>query len=407
MILSDTRVIAIAAALGLGIASALVAWVLRRARVPGGWTAAAMLGGVVVGLLAGPGVMGRVAPETHRALFVGGVKESRELEGLAASHEAERAALKSAGVTPEAIQEHASTQREELKWPRMALETAERVRSELLWWIGSLLAIVYCVIVLGPRVMPVRRVSSSARSGESERSRASAWRHAGVGLCGGVVCVLPPALALHLIGGVAVPPSVMFGVALGCCAVPLRGSRAIVLSASFGVAASAVLLMTAGVSTSLGLPAVCLAMLVALGPGRLPSESIGLLRIGLALVLPLVTALLTLGPDLRTLATDQAREFWTCLIVALLWSSDGRWGGYWLAWRLVGGHGSRSTAWRDATTITNAGAGVVQVLIAALLASTGEFSDSMIAGALLGGLIVEMTRGARRWVLPMLESPRG
>ena len=54
-----------------------------------------------------------------------------------------------------------------------------------------------------------------------------------------------------------------------------------------------------------------------------------------------------------------------------------------------------------------AGAGVVQVLIAALLASTGEFSDSMIAGALLGGLIVEMTRGARRWVLPMLESPRG
>src|SRR4051812_16613534 len=90
--------VSLATLLGLSV---LLTLGLRAVRLPGGRPAAAVLGGILAGLVLGPGVLGQLAPDWYEQTFVGGATERRALEELAA----ERRALVASDVSAEAVRE--------------------------------------------------------------------------------------------------------------------------------------------------------------------------------------------------------------------------------------------------------------------------------------------------------------
>lgn len=62
--------------LGLALVAMSIAWLLRRGGVPG----AAIVAGLLLGVLAGPDVLGRAAPEVHRHWFAGAAESRSRLE---------------------------------------------------------------------------------------------------------------------------------------------------------------------------------------------------------------------------------------------------------------------------------------------------------------------------------------
>ncbi len=67
---------------------------LRWTRCPG----FSVVGGVAAGLLLGPTILGRVAPDLHDAVFAGGVQEQLELRRIISRQGADRLAAEAAGV---------------------------------------------------------------------------------------------------------------------------------------------------------------------------------------------------------------------------------------------------------------------------------------------------------------------
>lgn len=59
---------------------------------------AAIMGGIAGGILLGPLVLGRVQPEIHERLFLGGIEEHRQLDHLLRLRGAEELAARAAGV---------------------------------------------------------------------------------------------------------------------------------------------------------------------------------------------------------------------------------------------------------------------------------------------------------------------
>lgn len=86
----------LAVSLAAAVAAA-VAWLLRGAGIAGGRPAAAVVGGVLAGVLLGPAVLGRAQPELHERLLRGGVAERIALERAIARHAADRIAAVAAG----------------------------------------------------------------------------------------------------------------------------------------------------------------------------------------------------------------------------------------------------------------------------------------------------------------------
>lgn len=78
------------------LAAAVVAWILRGAGIAGGRPAAAVVGGLIAGVLLGPAVLGQSAPRLHERLYVGGIPERHALESLLARQAADRLALQAA-----------------------------------------------------------------------------------------------------------------------------------------------------------------------------------------------------------------------------------------------------------------------------------------------------------------------
>ena len=86
-------------------ASALLAGVLRAARIPGGAMSAAIAGGLLAGLLLGPLVLGKVDPARHERWFVGGVEQRERLDELRRDFGADVTALSAVGAHADALAE--------------------------------------------------------------------------------------------------------------------------------------------------------------------------------------------------------------------------------------------------------------------------------------------------------------
>jgi hypothetical protein len=84
------------------------------------------LGALMVGVLLGPMVFGRIAPPLQRLIFRGGTDETMRLDRLTAEQDQQLAALKSSGVTETAIQEKQQEWTTKIHEARAAIDRAEQ-----------------------------------------------------------------------------------------------------------------------------------------------------------------------------------------------------------------------------------------------------------------------------------------
>ena len=102
------------------------------------------------------------------------------------------------------------------------------------------------------------------------------------------------------------------------------------------------------------------------------------------------------GLDPTTLVRE--RLFWTCGLVALFFASDGRWVAYRFALS-----GRTTRPWTHAGDMINAGAAVLALVIGWLLHLSGVLPDEMLAGLLIGVVVVDLLRHVRRHLGGMLD----
>ncbi|MCC5786615.1 MAG: hypothetical protein JJU33_07945 [Phycisphaerales bacterium] len=120
------------------VVAAVFGVLLRRAGLPGGRPASAIVGGAIAGVLLGPMVLGAAAPGLHTSMTVGGLQELRELETrrseMLAERDRELAVLRETDVSAVALDEHKAEFAElldaELRPFRQSLEEARQAHRE-------------------------------------------------------------------------------------------------------------------------------------------------------------------------------------------------------------------------------------------------------------------------------------
>jgi len=400
--MTDALTISILATLCLSLAAAIFTAMLRVGGIgqrsgagPGGCRGTAIVGGIVAGLLAGPGVLGQVSPEIHRRAFVGATEETGALSGLLVRQRADIAAMEHAGVTGVAINE-LFTQHEQERQPlERAIDAAKRDRRDLFDTIAACVAGV-CLLTAGvcaiPRGRGARRVCARAvRTHPSRLVLASgALLVCGVGV---------PGLLTYAFFARPVPYLIGFALIIGMFGIsgslPARARWIAGGAALLGWLAAGAIAPTP-VFASLSL-ALCAGLVIGL------VRSVRLRRSLLAATrwaaLPTLSAMLAVRVDVMALPAQGG--FWFLLIGALVWCSDGRWFAARMAVQVAG---VRENAWSRATVLVNTGAGTLTLVLALLLADAGIADEALIASALVGAAVVELFRGFRGFAGPILDS---
>ena len=108
------------------------------------------MGGVAAGLLLGPTILGRVAPDLHDAIFAGGLQEHRDLRLIASRQGADRLAAEAAGLAagpPAEIREEQAAARDRLRAAQWAHQRSQRI----------LVAVLVAVTLAGAAALAVPR----------------------------------------------------------------------------------------------------------------------------------------------------------------------------------------------------------------------------------------------------------
>lgn len=395
---------AIAVIVLLAAPAALLALALRRSQSPGGPLAAAIIAGIFVGLIAGPGVLGRARPDIFEPLFLGATAETRTLREVVARQASDRAALEFISASPAAIEELADEHAAARQPIEAAQSQARADRRALLDLIAAMLVAIHLFAAAGA-ALPTRPGGAARVAGALVDNQASPIL---VGLLGAAVTILIPACA-------------------GLLALPARQSFALALILSvpaLSLTLRAPLLLACTVATILcGIGALSIAwsppftiivggwlagMLVPLTLATAHARAFRRITLqgAAALTLPAISALLAARLDPMRLASDPATlaPFWFAIVAGLLWSSDGRMACLWLACRTFGWPDARRRPWTAAARAGNAGVGVAQLALIAAFLSAGLAPEPIVAGALLGAAVVEVSRGARTWFARVLEA---
>ncbi|MEO0482915.1 MAG: hypothetical protein AAF138_04775 [Planctomycetota bacterium] len=200
-----TEVIARTASL-IGVSACLV-WLFRRIRVPGGRPAAAVAGGLVAGVLLGPGVLGPLSPPLYERVVIGAHAE-REAVGALMDRQAEaRAALARSGVSDIAVDELENRHAEAIALAEGTLADAEqmRARAAAALSLGGFAFAVLGAGLLGRRPLP---------GGRDEDDPGAIVGLVG-GVMGGLVAGLATAAIAHRLLGMDLQPAIGLGGAIG------------------------------------------------------------------------------------------------------------------------------------------------------------------------------------------------
>jgi len=366
----------LASAVGLG-------WLLDRGGCPGG----RLVGGALAGVLLGPGVLGRIAPERHEALFLGGSAWAAELERRAVI--AERVGVRDpVEVELRSAWEQASAaHRRPLRFAAAAAlallaagqgaaarraahpRLGDAPHGTSILTLGTWTALLPAGLawIVGTRFTDGGAIEALALGGAVA---AGAWRP-GAG-------DLREADRAERGGGrlVVAAAAVATGLALlGPGAAAVLAAREASAGAAQPIALAAILAAAVGL-------AIAGSGLVA-GRGARGGTSAGrLVAAGTgAVAVPLAGGLA--GVHVDPLA-DAA--FWPVVLLLVI-SGDGRWVGGWIGLLSLGGR-------RLPTAIRLSGgclaAGPVQVAMVALAAGEDLLPDRLAFAALLGGLAVEL-----------------
>ncbi len=133
-------------------AASIFAALFRASRIPGGRGSAALAGGLLAGLLLGPVVMGRVAPDLHRRLVLGGDRQHAALIDLARNQGAESEALLAAGSEIDALRSLADDHAEAREPLENELSLVERRFA--LFQFGAAFGLVGAAVLLAARCTP-------------------------------------------------------------------------------------------------------------------------------------------------------------------------------------------------------------------------------------------------------------
>lgn len=395
---------ALAAVALLVLPAILLAWALRRSGTPGGGVSAAIAAGIFVGLIAGPGVLGRARPDLFNPLFLGGVKESRALAALVSRQGADLAALTAIDVSPVATEELREQHARERKPLEDALHAA---RSERRAMLDLLLAgaAAFHLLAVGGLLAP-------ARDALAKRAAASIIETRGAPLLVGLLSAFAGAAVPALIGALFMPwrEAAMVGLTLSIPATAISLGAPLMVACAVGAVVCGVGALILGWTPAATIVVVGLVggLMWPLALGWRLTRSLRRrgATVAMTIALPAVSALMASRLDLLGLAAQPgaAPALWFCVIASVLWSSDGRLGAMWLACRVGGWPDARRRAWSVATRASNAGAGVSQLLLAAAMVAAVPQPGPLIAGSLAGALLVEMSRTPRAWLARVLEA---
>ena len=390
----------------LGVPSALIALLLRWSGAPGGRAGAALTSGILVGIFAGPNVLGARWPGTYDRLFRGGVSESNALRQLEAEHRREMFALTSSGVSGTALEELRTQQRVEREPIVQALHTAcaIHIRSMDQVTLGALALALFGVSlsVVGSRKSAMRIIGAATFQAPIS---------AAIFL---VAALAPPTLAVVLSTDLGITSGLAFALTIATTGASVALGRhdaptALFVSLFAAIAVGALMptagALAMGAATVIGiLCAMCLPCAL-----RRTLRQMGA-QFAYTIAIPAVVALLAVRFDLRALASEPTSRFafWFTLIVAIIWSSDGRMLAWWLALRpLKWSVGQISCCrWTTAARMVNTGSDVFHLALLTLFFAGGLFSDAMAAGALFGCALLALTGGARTFVARILDVPR-
>ncbi len=385
----------------------VLAWLMRAARFMGGGGAAcAVAGGILAGVLMGPGVLGRSAPDFYERVFVGAVHERETRQRLAREHAFELAVLKSSDVTPEAVDELRAAHGEAIDPLIRAEFAAIDRRAETVGAMGLGLA-------AGALVLPyfLRAAGSSRRPmSPSDRLRARLAGAIGAGL---VIAVCVAILAAFV--GVDHRAAAAFGAACaaGWAAPGARARRTgpngrdprmdQASATSLGVS----LLTGAALLSSVWLA-------VAAIPGVAGLRRPGGRRFGrflrrklhglvYAVLAPSACAAAAMRLDPYVIVAAGGKVLWIGLILALLASTDGRWCGMAVGWLATLGRRGLATAMERATGQLASGVGIAQCALTLLLHTGGIIGDAMALALLASAVLTETMVGAYRFFTRQVE----
>ena len=367
-----------------------LAWLLRRSGTPGGVRAAGMIGGVAAGVVLGQSVAGRAWPGVAGAVFDGAAAERTALVEFDREQDRRRAALEAAGVSRVAVEELA----EEVAHDRR--ELAEAVEAARLARRAEVLATGGWLGVLGVGCAAV--VATSRRTELRDRVRRGCRDRTEWGAAIGAIVAWGAA-------------SVVVQIAMGCA-----WGASLAIGAAFaapGVAAFARGRPAVGAALAWGAMAACVSavaaswwVLAAAGAGVVASSlaSSRVARRGCAWLatngaMPAACAVMVAAWDVRGLDPGSAWGWVWLLVLALVVSSDVRWGAGWVGQKLVG----TARAVRVSSRPMDAGAGVSQVLMIAVVAGAGMAGVEIVCAAVAGAIVVEGSRGLRRGVIELIE----
>lgn len=392
----------------VALGAVLFTLIVRVAGCPGGRHGSAAVGGILAGLLLGPGIAGRVAPDPWRGAFIGAEAERDAYEAMRREHEIEIRAVEEADVTPVYVDELRAAHAAAIAPLRDAHDAALGARQTLLASVGAVLLAIH---VLGAGLI----------AGSLDRMRRFApWRRASLADALGaaafmiVLGVIGPALIVATLAGLPAREALAIGLAMSVPAIGIELRPRLLPAAAFGVTLGALgVAWAAGLLASPTLPASIIAgatialLLLAMRPcGRVSRTTRrALSAVMLILLLPSAVALLTIRCDPSLLPSSKA--FWVVGITGVLLAADGRWLG--AAWaqklfpRGAGLESSGARAWTGATSLVNAGTGAAQLAIALLLHDAGIIDAGALAGLILGVAAIETMRTVRARVGWMME----
>jgi hypothetical protein len=114
-----------------------------------------LIAGIVLGVLLGPALLGRVAPSVYQDVFVGGGEFTQQIAEEQAKTDKQLEALTDIGVTEAAIPEQALAGGQHLILLQARRDQAQRDRlSELTGWTSALMLAVIAVMMIESLVSP-------------------------------------------------------------------------------------------------------------------------------------------------------------------------------------------------------------------------------------------------------------
>lgn len=388
---------ALAAALLPAIA---LAWLMRAGRLLGGGASVcAVVGGLIAGVLVGPGVLGRVAPDLYEAVFTGAVAERETRQRLGREQAIEVAVMRSSDVTSEALTELQEMHARAMAGPADAERRALADRADTINAVGVGLAAAALIL---PYLL---RAAGASRRAMPPIDRLTA-RSAGL-----LTFALPAgAVAAAMVGllGMDWRLAAAFGgaAATGWAAPGLRARRMGRLARepktdqASSAALGGAMLLSAGATSAVWLAIGAipgLAGLRRIGGSRFPRRVRRALHAAVyAVIAPGVCAAAAMRVDPYTLIGAGGAALWIAIAIAVVASTDGRWCGATLAWLAADAKRGIGPAMERATAHLASGVGVAQCALALALAALAGLGEAPIFALLIGAALAELSAGAYR-----------